>query len=238
MAEDDPRLASFGKFTPEGSLTPGYHDHYLFMVGRDDVHGLLLALISAETMGLKMNMFGYDDPVLNDAILALMRNPNVTVQGTLDRTQAGGVHERKLLADDVAHDPDFYNSFAVGMSATHQISHTKGGVLVAQGLAFEGSANWSAAGEGTGVSLDPAKPPPPGFRAQNNTLTVSANPVFNARFAARLDTEHLVALAQQQARKGGGQSLESLPHMTVAAGACITGSRCRWRSWASTTVSR
>ena len=29
---------------------------------------------------------------------------------------------------------------------------------------------------------------------------VSANPVFNARFAARLDAEHLTALAQQRAR--------------------------------------
>lgn len=200
MTGDDPRLAPFGKFTPEGCLTPGYAQHYLFLVGRDDVHGLLLALISAETMGLKMNMFGYDDQAINDAIVALMHNPNVTVQGTLDRSQAGGVHERVILAQDVANNPDFYNSFAVGTSATHQISHTKGGVLVAQGLAWEGSTNLSAAGEGTGVSLDPAKPAAPGFKAQNNTVTVSANPVFNARFAARLDTEHLVALAQQRAR--------------------------------------
>jgi hypothetical protein len=201
---DDPRLAAFGIFTPEGQLTPGYGDHYIFLVGRDDVHGILLALITQETMGLKLNMFGYADQQLNDAIIALMRNPNVTVQGTLDQTQAAGVHERQILAQDVAQDPDFYNSFAVGMSATHQISHTKGGILVAQGLAWEGSANWSAAGEGTGVSLaplNPHKPAAPGFKAQNNTVVITANPVFIARFSARLDTEHLVALAQQRARE-------------------------------------
>ncbi len=203
MINDDPRLAPFGLFTPEGYLTPGYNDHYLFLVGRDDVHGILMALLTHETMGLKINMFGYDDNALNSAITGLMENPNVAVQGTLDWSQAGGVHERAILAADVAHDPDFYNSFAVGMSETHQISHTKGGVLVAQGLAFEGSTNWSASGEGTGISLsplDPHKPPAPGYKSQNNTLVVTANPVFVARFAARLDVEHLTALQQQAAR--------------------------------------
>ena len=43
-----------------------------------------------------MNMFGYDDPVLNDAILALMRNPNSPCREPW--TGRGGVHERKLLA--------------------------------------------------------------------------------------------------------------------------------------------
>lgn len=42
---DDPRLAELGQFTPEGVLTPGYGDHYLFFVGRDDVHGILHHLI-------------------------------------------------------------------------------------------------------------------------------------------------------------------------------------------------
>ncbi len=200
MLNDDPRLAALGLFTPEGYLTPGYGDHYLFLVGRDDVHGILLALITAETMGLKMNMFGYDDEAINEAIIALMRNPNVAVQGTLDRTQAGGAHERKILAQNFADNPGFYNSFAVGMSATHMISHTKGGVLVAEGLAWESSTNLSAAGEGTGVRLDPHDDPVPGFKAQNNTFVVTANPVFIARFAARLDVEHLIALAQQRAR--------------------------------------
>lgn len=204
MTDDDPRLAPFGLFTPEGYLTPGYGDHYLFLVGRDDVHGIMLALLRHETMALKFNQFGYDDKEVNEAIVELMANPNVAVQGTLDRTQAGGVHERKLLAGNVANDPDFYNSIAIGMSATHQISHTKGGVLVAQGLAWESSTNWSAAGEGTGIRLDPHDVPAAGYHAQNNTFVVTANPVFVARFAARLDTEHLIALAQQRDRAAKG----------------------------------
>jgi len=194
---DDPRLAALGRFTPESALTPGYGDHYLFFVGRDDVHSILHTLLSSETMGLKLNMFGYDDDVLNGDIMTLLGNPNVAVQATLDKSQAAGVHERAILAADVAADPGFYNSVVVGESETHQISHTKGGVLVAQGLWFEGSTNWSASGEGTGIQLDVSKPAAPGFKAQNNTLLVSANPVGLARFSARLDTEHLAALAQQ-----------------------------------------
>jgi len=197
MTYDDPRLARFGRYTSEGVLTLGYGDHYLFLVGRDDVHGILLDLLVNERMGLKIDMFGYDDRELNDAIMALLKNPNVSVQGTLDSYQAQGRYERVILAADEVADPGFYNSFVVTESATGQISHTKGGVLVGQGLGWEGSTNWSASGEGTGISLDPTVKPAPGYKAQNNTLLVSANPVFLARFGARLDTEHRTGLSRQ-----------------------------------------
>ena len=54
---DDLRLARLGQYTPEGYLTPGYGDHYLFFAGRDDVHNVLLDLLVHETMVLKLNMF-------------------------------------------------------------------------------------------------------------------------------------------------------------------------------------
>lgn len=197
---DDPRLLELAPYVYGGKLTPGYGDHYLFFVGRDDCHGILHHLIPKETLALKLNMFGFDDDELNADILALMASPAVRVQGTLDRSQAGGVHERKILAADVANDPTFYNSFAVGQSATHQISHTKGAVLVGQGIGFEGSMNWSASGEGVGISLKPDQPNMPGFKAQNNTLLVSVNPVFVSSFGARLDAEHITAMQQQATR--------------------------------------
>jgi hypothetical protein len=133
-----------------------------------------------------------------------MKNPGVAVQGTLDKSQAGGVHERLILLQDVVNNPDFYNSFVVTSSATSQISHTKGGVLVGQGLGWEGSTNWSASGEGTGIRLmtDVNLKQPPGWKAQNNTLLVSANPVFLARFGARLDTEHKVGLMRRAVAEG------------------------------------
>lgn len=194
---DDPRLAALGQFTPEGVLTPGYGDHYLFMVGRDDVHAILHDLIPRETMRFRLNMFGYDDDVLNADIMALLKNPAVAVQASLDKSQSGGVHERKLLAADEAADPDFLNSVVILQSATHQISHTKGGVFTGLGLGFEGSTNWSDSGEGTGIALKPGMHSVPGFKAQNNTLLVSANPVFLSRFAARLDVEHQIGLQQR-----------------------------------------
>ncbi len=197
---DDPRLADLGQFTPEGTLGLGYGDHYLFMVGRDDCHGILHYLIPRETMVFRLNMFGYDDDELNSDIVALMKNPNVRVQGTLDRSQAGGVHERKILALNVVNDPNFYNSFVVGQSATHQISHTKGGVLSALGIGFEGSMNWSDSGEGTGIALKPDAKPKSGYKAQNNTLLVSTNPIFLRRFSDRLDTEHVTAVQQAASR--------------------------------------
>lgn len=198
---DDPRLAVLGQFTPEGVLSPGYGDHYLFMVGRDDVHGILHYLIPKETLSFKLNMFGYDDDELNQDIMDLFKNPSVHVQISLDRSQAGGVHEKKIIALDEQLDAeDFATSFCVLQSETHQISHTKGGVLASQGIGFEGSTNWSDSGEGSHISLKANVASPKGFKAQNNTLLVSTNPVFLSRFSARLDAEHQIGLAQQAKR--------------------------------------
>jgi hypothetical protein len=200
---DHPSLQVFGQYTPEGRLNPGYGDSYLFFVGRDDVHGILLHLLSNEKLSLKLNMFGFDDQELNDAILALFKVPSVHVQVSLDKSQAGGVHEKKIIAADQVQDPsDFANSFTILQSATHQISHTKGGVLASQGLYFEGSTNWSSSGEGTGISLKSDVKNPAGFKAQNNTLLVSANPINYSRFSVQLDVEHQVGLAQANKVKG------------------------------------
>lgn len=197
---DDPRLAELGQFTPEGKLTLGYGNHYLFLVGRDDCHGVMLWMLQHEKLELDFNQYGYDDEELNQAIMTLLRDPNVVVQGTLDKSQAGGVHEKKLVEADEAQDPEFSNSFAIGQSATHQISHTKGGVCVGLNMAWEGSMNWSASGEGEGVSLKPGVNSIKGWKAQNNTLLVSTNPVMISRFRTQLAIEHRIAQAQQAKR--------------------------------------
>jgi hypothetical protein len=197
---DDKRLEVLGIYTPEGSLTLGYHDHYLFFVGRDDIHSILLTLINNEKLEIDFNMFGFDDDTLNEAILNKLKDPSIVVKGTLDKSQAGGVHEKKLLSLDETNDPSFLNSIAIGQSATHQISHTKGAVLVGQGIWFEGSTNWSNSGEGTGISLKANVKNPVGWTAQNNTLLVSVNLVGLSRFKTQLSAEHLIAQ-----RQGGGK---------------------------------
>lgn len=105
------------------------------------------------------------------------------------------MHEQKIIASDMAKDPQAFQAhFAIGQSETHQISHTKGGVLDGR-VGFEGSTNWSASGEGTFV-LGQAQPGGPGYKAQNNTLAVFTDPDTLSRFTAELVAEHLVVVAQ------------------------------------------
>jgi hypothetical protein len=197
-------LDELAQYTAEGAFGPtASPDFRVFYVGRDDVHGVLMHLYTRVTLSVKMNMFGYDDQDLNNVLMDLVRNPSVMVQVTLDKSQAAGPAEKAILSSNEANDPaGCANDFAIGDSATDQISHTKGGVL--DGIvAFEGSTNWSSSGEGTGITLDAAKQSP-GFKAQNNTLAVYVNAYEIAKFIARLDYEHAVAAAQPQPNFSGG----------------------------------
>ncbi len=202
-APSNPTLQQFtlddlAVYTAEQAFGPSASpDFRVFYVGRDDVHGILMHLFTRVSLSVKMNMFGYDDDSLNNVLMGLVQNPSVMVQVTLDKSQAAGPAEKTILGSDTAQDAQgFANDFVVGESSTHQISHTKGGVL--DGIvAFEGSTNWSSSGEGTGISLTAAEQAP-GFRAQNNTLAVYVNLYEIAKFSARLDYEHAVAAAQPQ----------------------------------------
>ena len=194
-------LDDLARFTRTGAFdADDSPDYRVLYAGRDDVHGALAYLLAHTSRSLRLNMFGYDDEELDAVIENLIENEHVFVQGTLDRSQAGGAHERKILA---GWPEAVRSSFAVGQSATHQISHTKGGVI--DGLvAWEGSTNWSASGEGTGIGLHGGANAA-GYKAQNNTLAVHVNPAEVRRFQDELDEEHAVALQQQiaQERKEG-----------------------------------
>jgi hypothetical protein len=204
-APSRPTLQSFNLddlavYTAEQAFGPtASPDFRVFYVGRDDVHGVLMHLFTRTTLSVKMNMYGYDDDDLNNVLMGLVKNPSVLVQVTLDKSEASCPVEKTILSTDASQDAaGFANDFAIGNSATGQISHTKGGVL--DGIvAFEGSTNWSSSGEGTGISLTAAKQAP-GFKAQNNTLAVYTNQYEIAKFAARLDYEHAVAASQSQSQ--------------------------------------
>jgi hypothetical protein len=188
-------LTDLEQFTKEGQYsTNASKDFHLFYVGRDDVHGILQYLLSRISTSLYLNMFGYDDDALNALCMRAAGDSTVTTVITLDKSQAGGVHEKTILASDVARDPGAYNShFAIGQSATGQISHTKGGVLDGK-VGFEGSTNWSSSGEGTFVVSGHAGGA--GYKAQNNTLAVFTDADTITRFTAELIAEHLVAVDQ------------------------------------------
>jgi hypothetical protein len=193
-------LNDLALFTKEGSYsTTASKDVHLFFVGRDDVHDILKYILSRVTISLYLNMFGFDDSELNNIIMQKALSPGVTMLITLDQSQAGGVHEKALLAADEKYNLAAYNThFVIGQSLTHQISHTKG--FVADGrVAAEGSTNWSDSGEGTFVVN--GAPGGAGYKAQNNTQSVITDPDTIVRFQTELIAEHMIA--QSAAKKPG-----------------------------------
>ena len=191
-------LSHLAQYTKENSYSPNASaDFHLFYVGRDNVHEVLKHVLSRVTVSLYLNMFGYDDDELNDIVMKIVHDPSIACLITLDKSQAGGVHERRLLESDAANDPDAFSThFVTGQSATHQISHTKG--FVADGkVGAEGSTNWSTSGEGTFVVKGQAGGV--GYKAQNNTQSVFTDPDAVARFQAELLMEH--ASARRAAKK-------------------------------------
>ena len=140
-------------------------------------------------------MFGFDDQDLADQIVSLITSAHVFFQGTLDKSQSGGKHEAAILA---AFSQQVRSYFVIGSTPTGQIVHTKGGVL--DGIVgFEGSTNWSASGEGTGIGLH-GDANVKGYKAQANTLTVFTNPVEVQRFSTTLDEQHAAIVAKQLAK--------------------------------------
>ena len=177
-------------------------DFHLFYVGRDDVHDILKYVLSRASVSLYLNMFGFDDDELNDILMKQALDPSITMMITLDKSQAGGVHEKKLLDSDIAQNPTKFNTyFVIGQSETHQISHTKG--FVADGkVGGEGSTNWSTSGEGTFVVK--GKAGGAGYKAQNNTQTIFTDPDTINRFQTELVAEHMTAKAQQATTTASG----------------------------------
>lgn len=194
---NDFELTDLAPLTKEGSYAANASQSFhLFYVGCDDVHEILKYVFQRATKSIYLNMFGFDDDELNTILMDKVKDPNITMLITLDKSQAGGVHEKKLVAlDKKTSLHDFNTHFVVGQSATHQISHTKGFVIDGK-LGGEGSTNWSASGEG--IFVTKGQPGGPGYKAQNNTQTIFTDPDAVARFQAELIAEHIVA--QKQAK--------------------------------------
>lgn len=143
------------------------------------IHKLLVDLCSGARFSLVLNMYGYDDDDIDGAIRAKAADPNVFVQMSLDKSQAGGVHERVILAQWGNDHPG--TSIAIGQSVKHAISHLK--VLIVDGIyVVTGSTNWSLSGE----------------EQQDNQVTLIRDAVVAAEYRSILDINHDVMLAQMQ----------------------------------------
>jgi len=171
-------------FKAEKRFLDGYpDDQRTFFAPRDDIHGLLVALLGSAQHSIVVNMFGYDDDELNKIIQSKLADANVYVQMSLDRSQATGAHEKQILAS--WNNNAFGNSIAIGTSSVHNaISHLK--IVIIDGVyTVKGSTNWSLSGE----------------QQQDNELSLSRNAVVAAETRAVLDLNHDFMLKQMAGTK-------------------------------------
>lgn len=156
---------------------PGYPtDRRRFYSPIDDVHGVLVEVISSAQRSLAICMYGYDDDEVA-AVVVKLADANVAVQLTLDSSQAGGVHERAILAQETWP----ASTIAIGRSERGAIIHLKQAVVDGV-IVVSGSTNWSTGGE----------------TKQDNELVVVSTATEAAVVSARLSAIHANVLTQHR----------------------------------------
>jgi phosphatidylserine/phosphatidylglycerophosphate/cardiolipin synthase-like enzyme len=161
---------------------PTSADAWMLYSPIDDVHAALVEILKGAQHSVVVAVYGFDDDELAEILREHLTDPNIYVQITLDRSQAGGVHEKALLAK-FRHE-DMGNSIAIGTSEKSAIMHRKMAIVDGVWL-IGGSTNWSVSGE----------------TKQDNELTIHRSPELAARARTVLDIEHDHALQQMRAAR-------------------------------------
>lgn len=171
-------LSVLDRYAASGFPADWPSDRRIFFAPVDDVHAVLKTCLAAARESIAIAMYGFDDEELADIVQSKLEAQHVAVQLTLDSSQAGGLHERVLLARE-----DYPNTVtAVGRSERGAIMHQK--IAVVDGiLTVTGSTNWSDAGEGK----------------QDNECSVHLSRAVASRARARCDAIHAHMLAKAAA---------------------------------------
>ena len=97
MADTPLVWEDLARYKAEGRFLDGYpDDQRTFFAPRDNVHGLLVALLDSAQHSIVVNMFGYDDDELNKIIQGKLADEKIYVQMSLDRSQSTGAHEKRI----------------------------------------------------------------------------------------------------------------------------------------------
>lgn len=167
---------------------------------RHDGHGAILAALGSAQTSLVGGMYGFDDDSVAPIYAEKCQQPNFLAMLSLDRSQAGGVHEKVILegmnASGIDHttpgtsiavgdvNDAVMKTVAVGTSSVKSaISHLKQWVIDGR-FVLDGSMNESESGE----------------EWQNNSLVVIDDRVIAAQVQANLLLIHTEMLKQMAAR--------------------------------------
>lgn len=171
-------IADLDQYKARG-VPKGYDAHErTFYSPIDNVHEAILAVLGSAQHSIVVGMYGYDDDEFAAIIAKAMADPAMFVQISLDKSQAGGVHEHKLLDQYGITGHGQGNSVAIGTSEKGAIMHRK--MLLVDGLwRVTGSTNWSTSGE----------------TKQDNECTIRYDAIACTEARSVLDIEHHHMLA-------------------------------------------
>ena len=162
-------LAAFKRFGSFGEQYPA--NVRRFFAPDDLVHEALVSVVKSARVSIACAMYGWDDDELETLFLDAMNDERIPVTLCLDKSQAGGVHERALLAKFPTE--IIGNDVVIGQSRKHAISHLK--LFVVDGLyTIGGSTNVSDSGE----------------TKQNNECVIIRDAVYAAETRAKIDLVH------------------------------------------------
>ena len=173
-------IADFAQYRYKAwTLDPNYPaDRCRLWAPYDDVHGALVDALGSVRQQMILAMYGFTDDALAEAVERNLANPDIHCQVTLDKSQAGGTVEKRMLTKWRLLES---NSVAVGTSEHSAIMHRKVAVLDLRFL-LTGSTNWSVSAE----------------TKQDNELTI-VDSTYEAAFAAMvLELEHEKARTQME----------------------------------------